>query len=294
MDLMHLLAFLSKNRWPFLAVLGGFAAALAGFRSRPAVSVLAEQGARNAATTQPRAAGNWDPTSIPPMPEDSAQTGEAAPGTSLSGQVLEQIDVDKYSYLRLGEPGAPGTWAAVPVTNSRLGQRVTVTSAELMTHFVSATLKRTFESIYFGMLDAPTDVSHAPGAMMPGEMAQPHPGPGPGADGVMVGHLSRATGPLGTTVAELNTSATAYSGKTVRVHAVVVKSTSGVLGRTFLHVRDGSGSAKDASNDLTVTSASEFPIGTQVLLVGKVSIDADFGSGYRYPVLLNDAVPSRE
>lgn len=291
---MNLIAFLYKNRGPFLAVFGCSAAALAGFRNRPIASVAAEPVARNAATTQPAPDSSWDPTMIPPMPGDSDETDEAAAGTSLSGQVLEQIDVDKYSYLRLGESGAAGTWAAVPVTSSRLGQRVTVTSAQLMTRFVSATLKRTFESIYFGVLDTPTNVSHALNAPIPGEMDLPHPGPGPGADSVTVGRLSRAAGPLGATVAELNTSAAAFSGKTVRVHAVVVKSTSGVLGRTFLHVRDGSGSAKDATNDLTVTSASEFPIGAQLLLEGKVSVDADFGAGYHYRVLLNDAVPSKQ
>lgn len=290
---MNLVGFLHKNRGPFLAIFGCSAAALAGFRSRPAASVAAEPMARTAATAMPAVAGNWDPALIPLMP-DSDGPGDPAPGTSLSGQVLEQIDVDKYSYLRLGESGAAGTWAAVPVTSARLGQRVTVTSAALMTHFVSATLKRTFESIYFGVLDAPTNVSDALSPPISGEMDQPHPGPGPGADSVTVGQVSRATGPLGVTVAELNTSAAAFSGKTVRVHAVVVKSTTGVLGRTFLHVRDGSGSVKDASNDLTVTSASEFPIGAQLLLEGKVSVDADFGGGYHYHVLLNDAVLSTQ
>jgi len=290
---MNLVAALSKNRWPFLAVVAGSAAALAGFRSRPIESVRAEPVAQSPAKTQP-ATGAWDPALIPPMP---SETDEAAPGASLSGQVLEQIDVGKYSYLRLGEPGSAGTWTAVPVTSSRVGTRVTVTSAELMTHFVSATLKRTFESIYFGVLDAPTaagDVSHAASPAAPAEMDRPHPGPGPGADSVAVGHLSRATGPLGTTVAELNTQASTFAGKKLRVHAVVVKSTSGVLGRTFLHVRDGSGSAEAASNDLTVTSASEFPVGKQLVLEGTVAVDSDFGSGYRYHVLLTDAVPVAE
>ena len=288
---MNRLAFLTKNRWPFLAVLGGSVAALAGFRGRPMEAVVAEPSAKIAPKTAQSSTDPWDPALIPPLPSEPE---EAAPGANLAGQVLEQIDVDKYSYLRLGEPGAPGTWTAVPVTTSRLGKRVTVTSAQLMTHFVSATLKRTFEAIYFGVLDAQSDVSHAPNPAAPGEMARPHPGPGPGADSVPVGQLTRAKGPLGVTVAELNTNAPAMSGKKVRVHAVVVKTTSGVLGRTFLHVRDGSGKAKDGTNDLTVTSASEFPVGTQVLLEGTVSIDADFGAGYRYRVLLADAAQSNE
>jgi hypothetical protein len=291
---MNRLAFLTKNRWPFLAVLGGSVAALAGFRGRPMEAVVAEPSAKIAPKTGQSSTDPWDPALIPPLPSEPE---EAAPGANLAGQVLEQIDVDKYSYLRLGEPGAPGTWTAVPVTTSRLGKRVTVTNAELMTHFVSATLNRTFETIYFGVLDAPrapNEVSHVAEPAAPGAMDRPHPGAGPSADSVAVGHLSRATGPLGTTVAELNTAAAALSGKKVRVHAIVVKSTSGVLGRTFLHVRDGSGSAEAATNDLAVTSASEFPVGKELLLEGTVSLDADFGSGYRYRVLLTDAAPVAE
>jgi hypothetical protein len=289
---MKVPAYLRKNRWPLLAVLGGTAAALSGFvpQSQLAVAPEPRSEAKPARAASAPSSENWDPTLIPPMP---AEQDEPAAGQTLSGVVQEQIDVDKYSYLRLGEQGSPGTWAAVPVSASRVGQRVTVSGAELMTHFVSATLKRTFETIYFGMLDSGADTSR-PGtgelaAARGGELELPHPGAGRSADGVVVGHVKRALGALGSTVAELSVARSEAAGKKARVHAIVVKSTGGVLGRTFLHVRDGSGDARAGTNDLTVTTDTEFAVGSDVLLEGTVELDQDFGSGYRYHVLLADA-----
>ena len=118
----------------------------------------------------------------------------------------------------------------------------------------------------------------------------PHPGPGPNAEQVPVGQVPRASGPLARTVGELNAASPELTGVRARVRAVVVKSTSGVLGRTFLHVRDGSGDASIGSNDLAVTTAESPAVGTQVVLEGTIEVDKDFGSGYRYRVLLADAV----
>jgi hypothetical protein len=73
------------------------------------------------------------------------------------------------------------------------------------------------------------------------------------------------------------------------VRGVVVKSTPGVLGRTFAHLRDGSGDAARKDNDLTVTSEQPLEVGQTVLVQGTVVTDKDFGSGYKYDVLLTDA-----
>lgn len=295
---MQFATYLSKNRWPLLAVLVGAAAALSGFIPRPQTDLAREPIApAKAATspanaaTEPLTVGSWDPSIIPPMPSEQ---GEAIPGQTLTGEVLEQIDVDKYSYLRLGKKGSPGTWTAVPATTSQVGQAVTVSNAELMTHFVSATLKRTFETIYFGVLDSASEPSHANNGELADKLEQPHPGPGPGADSVAVGHVKRAAGALGSTVAELNAGSANAAGKKARVHAIVVKATNGVLGRTFLHLRDGSGEARTGTNDLAVTTTEEIAVGSDVVLEGTLELDKDFGSGYRYRVLLSDAMRVRD
>ncbi len=80
---------------------------------------------------------------------------------------------------------------------------------------------------------------------------------------------------------------TQLAGKQVRVSGEIVKVNNQIMGRNFLHLRDGTG--KQGSNDLTVTSQETAGVGDQVVIVGTVSTDVDFGSGYIYPLLIEKA-----
>ena len=73
------------------------------------------------------------------------------------------------------------------------------------------------------------------------------------------------------------------------VRGKVVKFTGGVLGKNWIHLRDGSGSASDGTNDVLVTTKDEASIGDIVLVKGVVHLDRDFGSGYAYQVLIEEA-----
>ena len=75
-----------------------------------------------------------------------------------------------------------------------------------------------------------------------------------------------------------------------RVRGKVVKRTAGVLERTWLHLQDGSGDPSRGDHDLVVTTTGDAALGAVVTVEGKVACDRDLGSGYRYDVLLEDAV----
>ena len=62
-----------------------------------------------------------------------------------------------------------------------------------------------------------------------------------------------------------------------------------IMGRNWVHLRDGTGSALDNSNDLLVTTTNEAEIGDVVTAKGIVRTDMDFGSGYAYKVLIEEA-----
>lgn len=288
----------TQHRTLSLVILVGVVAAIAAF-SQPTHPGLGAEPIRAPAPADPSA-------QVPPAwafatpvdSDDGAAPTDSAADTRISGKVLEQIDVAKYSYLRLAIEGGADTWAAVPVTTARVGQIVVVVNAEQIDNFSSASLKRTFDVIYFGVLESAGGTLEAlglPGVSAPAQTDDPHqarlaphPGPGKEADAVRVVKSEKAPGPLGRTVAELNALDQAASGTKARVRATIVKVTSGVMGRTFLHLRDASGTAP-LSNDLTATTTEELSVGAEVLLEGTVAIDEDFGSGYHYRVLLADA-----
>lgn len=89
------------------------------------------------------------------------------------------------------------------------------------------------------------------------------------------------------TVATLNQDRTALAGQTVSVQGKVVKVTNGVMGRNFLHLQDGTGDA--TNNDLVVTSKQTAKVGDLVIISGVVVVNRDFGSGYTYPLLIEEA-----
>jgi len=89
------------------------------------------------------------------------------------------------------------------------------------------------------------------------------------------------------TVAELNQNKTALVGQTISAQGKVVKVNNGIMGRNFVHVQDGTGDA--SSNNLIVTSKETAKVGDQVTVSGVVVVNRDFGSGYSYPLLIEEA-----
>lgn len=89
------------------------------------------------------------------------------------------------------------------------------------------------------------------------------------------------------TVAALYQNKAALAGKKISVQGKVVKVNNGIMGRNFVHVQDGTGD--DKTNDLLVTSQQSAKVGDQVVVSGNVVLNRDFGAGYAYALLLEDA-----
>jgi hypothetical protein len=205
------------------------------------------------------------------------------PAGSLRGEVLETRNVDGYTYLRLKTAGGE-TWAAVPSTNAKPGAQVTIGNTMVMENFESKTLKKKFDKIVFGQIVDPA------GGPAGGSAAAPPASPqaaAPMAQPIMV---AKAAGPDARTVAEVVTGKAKLKDKSVLVRGQVVKVNAGIMGKNWLHLRDGSGSAADGSNDILVTTKDTAALGDIVSIKGTVRTDVNLGSGYTYAVLIEDAV----
>ena len=91
------------------------------------------------------------------------------------------------------------------------------------------------------------------------------------------------------TVAALNQDKAGLAGKTISAQGKVVKVNNGIMGRNFVHVQDGTGDAAKGTNNLIVTSKQTAAVGDQVMVSGTVVLNRDFGAGYSYPLLIEDA-----
>jgi hypothetical protein len=210
-------------------------------------------------------------------------TPAAAAPALVKGKVLEVTDVETYTYLKLKTKDGE-IWAAVNKAPVKVGSDVTIENTSVMVNFESKTLKKKFDQIVFGSLAGSGAAPHAPG----GDMAAMHAGVGKAAD---VGDVkvAKATGPDARTVAEIVAKRTELKDKTVVVRGKVVKFTPEVMGKNWIHLRDGTGTAADGTNDIVVTTKDETQLGAVVLVKGIVHIDKDLGSGYTYKVLIEEA-----
>jgi len=212
---------------------------------------------------------------MPAMPALSPASASA----TVTGEVLETKDVPPYTYLRLKTKDGE-TWAAVNKAEFKKGSSVTIDNVVVMENFESHTLKKTFPVILFGT------VADAGGA---GQAAMsPHTGaPAPVNAGPI--KVAKASGANAYTVAEIVAKATQLKTKTVVLSGKVVKYNPGIMGKNWIHLQDGSGSAASNTNDILVTSAAPTQVGSVITVSGVVQTDKDFGAGYIYRVLIEDA-----
>ncbi len=194
----------------------------------------------------------------------------------VKGVVLEVKDAGSYTYLRL-KTREGETWAAVAAAPVRQGDEVTIKDVMFMKDFQSKALNRKFETLAMGTLAGAradgSDAAHAGAA---------------GAKGTADARVPRATGANARTVAEIMTRGAELKDKPVLVRGKVVRYNAGIMGRNWIHLRDGSGSAADGTNDVLVTSVNEVKVGDVVTMKGVIRTDRDFGAGYSYKVLVEE------
>lgn len=232
--------------------------------------------------------------------DGSQPTSEAT--EPYSGVVVETMDAGGYTYVLAQTESGEEIWAAGPQQAMEVGDIVVIKTSMAMPDFRSESLERSFDMLYF-VTDF-GDPSEAKGHGT--DMAAKAGGMGGAADGGMpAGHPSvggeAAASPdvdltgiaaADQTVAAVFADKDALAGKPVRVRGKVIKSLSGIMGMNWMHIQDGSGEA--GTSDLTITSDTLAPEGSIVLVEGTLVLDRDFGSGYKYDVIIENATVTIE
>ncbi len=239
--------------------------------------------------------------------EPAADVAATSVSTVATGKVVETMSVENYTYVQV-DTGTEKVWAAAPKCEVKVGDELAIPAGDLMSDYHSKTLDRDFDKIYF--VGTFYDAAGKPlGGATPGMGSGMPPGHPPiGGDSPMNGHppvagtaapanvdfsgLQKPEG--GMTIAEIYAGRNELADKEVTLRGKVVKFNPQIMGTNWLHVQDGSGDVAQGTNDLTVTSDVITKVGDTVLVTGVVHLDKDFGFGYKYGTIIEDAKVSVE
>ncbi len=221
----------------------------------------------------------------------SCQLGQNPPQSTAAdvpgmhkGVVTEVIHTTMYTYLHVEEKSAD-KWLALPKMEASAGETYYYTDGMEMKNFESRELGRTFETVYF--LET---ISKTPHPETSKEMAYPASGTGkPKAEKKAI-TVEPAAG--GISISTLYQNKSSYANQKVKIRGEVVKFNSAIMGKNWVHIQDGS--EFEGKFDLTATTDTEVSVGDVVTLEGVILLDKDFGYGYSYEILMEDASVSKE
>lgn len=187
--------------------------------------------------------------------------------------IKEVLQAEKYSYL-LVTHGSKEMWVATLKAAYEPGETYRMKTGLLKTNFKSIEHNRTFAEIYL-VSEIYPETAETPSSTTTDEIDELESG---------------STVPDGVTrIADIVKSPQDFAGKQVRIYGKVVKANPNIMDRNWLHIDDGS--APDF--DFVLTTQSNVPLGHEVAFDGVIAANRDFGAGYTYKVIMENAKPVR-
>jgi hypothetical protein len=270
-------------------------AAVALAAETPAVPAAPASAAPVAESTSPSPSLSPGHPAVPDAVSPAASPAAPAAPVPLAGKVLQTMNGGGYSYVYIEQADGKKIWVAIQETPIKVGAEMVFQPGMEMGSFESKALKRTFDSIIFsngvvsGAAKTPiADPSKGQG-VSPGSQGQ-----GLTADKAAKISVEKATGPNATTVEGAYKNSAKLNKKTVVIRGQVVKVSVGIMSKNWIHIQDGTGSEKKKNHNLVCTSKDGIAdVGDVVTITGTLIKDRDFGAGYKYPVIIEDAKISK-
>ncbi len=212
----------------------------------------------------------------------------AATGASPSkeavryGKVLEKKEVMGYVYLKVDENGTK-RWVAIAKAPVEIGDTIGYDTHTVMKHFKSKSLGREFDEIVFANEVYLPTKQQSPSSMK----------------AVLAKDIEAAKETLQVkdfkekpfyTVEELHRWRRQLAGKEVHIKAKIYKVSRQIMKRDWVHLGDGTGNEKKLTDDIVFTAKkADVKAGDEVIAKAKIVVDKDFGYGYFYRVMGEDA-----
>lgn len=228
-------------------------------------------------------------TALPENHPDISQQVNPQAQPNISGSVTETMNTAGYTYIKV-DTGTEEIWVAAPEFEVKVGDPVIVGQSLPMPNYHSNTLDRDFDVVHFAgnvaVAGEGMALSENPG--MAGHENcdlddEAHARPAPVEVEVDFSTLKPLGG--GKTLAEVFAQRTALVGQEIGIRAKVVKFSPNIMKTNWIHLQDGS----EGNRDLTITSAATPGVGDTVVVKGTLEQNQDFGYGYKYDLIIQNA-----
>jgi len=194
-------------------------------------------------------------------------------------KVKEVLQASTYTYLFVNE-NKEDYWIAVSKVDIKVDDHLYYNKALEMKDFKSEELDRTFDRILFvedlGGMKLKTE--SIPNDSLHNKLKVQEKKPIIDVD----------IAPDGIRIAELMKNRDNYANKKIIIRGQVVKINAGIMDRNWVHLKDGT--SHSGKSDLTFTTQEVVKVGDVVTFEGTVALEKEYGAGYIYPLIVENAV----
>lgn len=193
-------------------------------------------------------------------------------GDVFEGTVVDTINGGGYTYMQIDDTKKK-YWVAVEGTKVEKGTEVRFTEELRAKNFESKALNRKFDEIVFASnLQHRTNVPEKGNLELISDQVKESP------------YKQKDT----ISVKEAWEKRVNLKDKTIAIRGKVVKASANIIGRNWIHIQDGTGEGSEVGR--IVFTSKELPkVGDIVTASGVVNVDKDFGSGYSYKIIVENA-----
>ena len=215
--------------------------------------------------------------------ESSATTNQSFANDLHQVVVNEILPTSRYVYLHVNE-GERHFWIATRKQDVQKGKTYFYKGGLLKTNFESKEYNRVFETVY--LVSNLVEENHSSSSNDTNKSSI-KPTQGTSEKVVIPTHTEKIIEHKGSIkIAELVKDPKKYEGKTIQISGKCVKINPGIMNRNWIHLKDGT---KD-DYDLVITSDTFVQEGSIITIKALVSLNKDFGAGYKYDLILENGV----
>lgn len=194
-------------------------------------------------------------------------------------KVKEVLQAGTYTYLFVNE-NKEDYWIAVSKVDIKVDDHLYYNKALEMKDFKSEELDRTFDRILF--------VEDLGGMKLKNESIPNDSLHNKLKDQEKKPIINVDIAPDGIRIAELMKNRDNYANKKIIIRGQVVKINAGIMDRNWVHLKDGT--SHSGKSDLTFTTHEEVKVGDVVTFEGTVALEKEYGAGYVYPLIVENAI----